>query len=554
MAAILLEARGLCKAYGTRDVLRDVSLSVSEGEKIGLIGANGAGKSTLLSILSGALRPDSGQVRRYGSTACIAQSGDGEDAADAEIRARLGAQEIREGLSGGEKTRRRIAAALSARPALLLADEPTADLDEAGLRFLREALLRHRGALVLISHDRAVLEAVCGRIWYLEDGTLRDFPGGYAAFREEQERERERARFEYGQYRAEQARLQAAARAMEARASSVRKAPKRMGNSEARLHRREASDAVLSLSHAKRTMQNRMERLEEKPRPKDLPEVRMESAGLSRIGAKTALTLRCERLSAGGRVLLRGAELALPTGSRTALTGPNGSGKTTLLSVLTGQSGPGVSFSGTVRWNPAAETGWFDQHHERTLSPGKTLLENVCPDGRRETDARTVLARLGFARADAGRALSLFSAGERAKAALARLLLSRCNVLLLDEPGNALDLFAREALEELLSAWPGTLLFVSHDEAFVRRVATRAVRIASGTLRTEEEPGRGGAPSAGRDARRETDISVLSMRLAALSARIAHPGKGDRPDALEAEYRETAAALRALRDGADGGA
>ena len=551
MAKLLLETRGVRKAFAEREIIRPLSLSVYDGERIGLVGENGAGKSTLLSLLAGTLEPDGGSVLRHCPVAVIRQQGGAEDAGEAQVRSLFRAPDARGGLSGGEETRRRIAAALSQRAQLLLADEPTTDLDGEGIALLRRELAAFDGALILVSHDRELLRALCGRVLYLEDGAVTDFPGGYDAFTAERERQRERQRFEYDRYREEKARLEASAQRMAERASSVRKAPARMGNSEARLHKREWTDSVLRISHGKRTLENRIERLEVRERPRDLPDVKMTQDRIPAVGAKTVLEFRCASLAAGGRTLLENTGFTLPTGSRTALLGPNGCGKTTLLRALTGSLPEACVFDGSVRLNPAVRIGRFDQHHEQTLRPDRTLLDNLTGgQARAETEARTVLARLGFARQDAFKTVSLLSGGEKAKAALARLLLSDCNLLLLDEPTNALDIFTLEALEALLGQYAGTLLFVSHDAAFVENTATRFVRFGGLRLETfEGTPAREAAERKAResDAERRLAVSTLEMRLAALAARMAKPLRGDRPEELNAQYLELAEALRRLK-------
>ena len=551
MAKILLEADCLRKSFGPRQLLDLDRLAVYDGEKIGLIGENGAGKTTLLRLLAGETEADAGTVRRSCSLAFIHQQGKEEGEADEQMRALFRAKEQRNGLSGGEMTRNRIAAALSARPQLLLADEPTTDLDEEGLELLRRQLKAFSGAIILISHDRALLRLLCRRIWYLEDGKITDFPGGYDAFMEERARRRERQQFEYEQYKTEQKRLKESAQRMAEKASSVRKAPSRMGNSEARLHTREWTDSVLQLSHAKRTLQNRMERLEVKEKPRNLPDIRMKLGVTSPVEAGTVLRMQCDRLAAGKTLLLEQTALTLPTGSRTALMGGNGCGKTTLLRVLTGQSEAPVSFDGTVQFNPAARIGWFDQHHEKTLDMEKTVLENVMDVSvHPESLARTVLVSLNFKREEVFKPVSVLSGGERARAALARLLLMDCNLLILDEPTNHLDIFTLEELERLLSAYGGTLLFVSHDEEFVRKTATRIVSFAQRKLVSFEGSLEEMKAAGNRNASAENlrlAVTTLEMRLAALSARMAAPKKGDRPELLQAEYMEIAEKLKEMK-------
>ena len=203
MPKCILEINQVQVSFGDRLLLDLDHLSVCDGERIGLVGENGAGKTTLLRVITGELVPDTGLVRRLSPVAIIRQQGDADAGDDAETRAQFQAHGIREGLSGGEMTRNRISGALSVRAGLLLADEPTTDLDREGLALLRKKLAGFAGAVLLVSHDRALLREICSRIWYLEDGKITDFPGGYDAFMEERIRQREHAAFEYDQYKTE---------------------------------------------------------------------------------------------------------------------------------------------------------------------------------------------------------------------------------------------------------------------------------------------------------------------------------------------------------------
>ena len=551
MAKIVLEAAGLRLSYGERQLLRIDQLRIYDTDRIGLIGENGAGKTTLLRILAGEKQPDAGTVRRFVPAAVIHQEGKCRPGEDPELRARFRAQESRESLSGGEMTRNRISEALSGHPELLMADEPTTDLDQEGLGLLRRALMGFQGAILLISHDRALLRKLCSRIWYLRDGTILDFPGGYEDFIVERDRRMERETFEYEQYKAERKRLKESAQRMAERASQVKKAPSRMGNSEARLHTREWTDSVLQLSHAKRTIQNRMEHLEVKEKPKALPEIRMKLGVEHPVEAKTVLECACGRLQAGASELLRDTGFVLPTGSRTALIGPNGCGKTTLLRELLGRNGSEIAFQGKARWNPAARIGWFDQHHEQTMDREKSVLENIMEASvYPEHFARTVMACLGLKGEAVFKPLRLLSGGEKAKTALGRLLLMDCNTLLLDEPTNHLDLFTMEELEKLLASYGGTLLFVSHDEEFIRKTATRIIRFEDGKLVTTEggwEEMKKPVQTGGAAADRSLEISRLEMRMAVLSARMARPAKGDHPEQLRQEYLELARKIREMK-------
>ncbi len=551
MPKIMLEAAGLQLSYGDRLLLETAQLRIYDTDRIGLIGENGVGKTTLLRILAGEKQPEAGTVRRFVPTAVIHQEGKCSPGEDPELRARFRAQESRDSLSGGEMTRNRIAEALSGHPELLMADEPTTDLDQEGIGLLRKALAGFRGAILLVSHDRALLREVCNRIWYMRDGKMLDFPGDYDSFIAERDRRMERETFEYEQYKAERKRLRESAQRMAEKASQVRKAPGRMGNSEARLHKREWTDSVLQLSHAKRTIQNRIERLEVKEKPKALPEIRMKLGVTHPVEAKTVLECACGRMQAGPSELLRDTEFVLPTGSRTALIGSNGCGKTTLLRELLGQNEPDILFQGKTKWNPAVRIGWFDQHHEQTMDMEKSILENIMEaSAYPEHFARTVMACLGLQGDAVFKPLKLLSGGEKSKTALGRLLLMDCNTLVLDEPTNHLDIFTMEELEKLLGSYGGTILFVSHDEEFIRKTATRIIRFDDRKLVTTE----GGwnemketVQTEETAADRSLAISRLEMRMAVLSARMARPAKGDRPEQLQQEYLELAGKIHELK-------
>lgn len=553
MSELLLKANNIKKFYGDRTVLDIEKLEIFADERIGLVGENGAGKSTLLHILAGIMKPDAGDVKQLSDIAVIRQLGDTDAELSARERSLFSAENERDGLSGGEKTRRRIAGALSRSVPLLFADEPTTDLDADGILTLKKELKAFRGALLLVSHDRALLNELVTSIWYLEDGRVSVFPGTYDAFRAELARRREFQQFEYDQFRREEARLKESARRLREMSTQVKRAPSRMGNSEARLHKREATDAMLRLSHAGNIMNKRIEQLEKKERPRDLPDIRMAQGAFTQVSAKTALEARNIQLSAGEKTLVRNGSFVLPTGSRTALLGSNGCGKTTLLRALNLTEGlPGeIDFKGTLRINPAARPGWFDQNHESTLNGSLSALENALRTAvSDESDVRTTFARLGMRGDSVFKPVSVLSGGERAKTALVKLLVSDVNLLMLDEPTNHLDVFTLEALEEMLKSYLGTLLVVSHDRAFTDAVADRLLIMQGGAIETFEGTLSQREASAHRQADAEKlklEISTLEMRLAALLQRISSPRKGDRPDQLNSEYEALSAELIAKK-------
>ncbi|MCL1964478.1 MAG: ATP-binding cassette domain-containing protein, partial [Firmicutes bacterium] len=412
--ALLLRAESLRVRYGLRTIFTIDKIEIHDNDRIGLVGGNGAGKSTLLSVLHGEKTPDAGVVRRFAASAMVRQFGGAErvEEVDAALQARLGAKPgCHEGISGGELERVRVARALSTRAPLLFADEPTTNLDFDGLAEVQRALSRHQGALVLVSHDRALLDALCTVIWELEDGKLRTFPGDYAAYRGQKAREREAQRFAYEQYREEQARLRSAIAGMKESARSVRKAPARMGNSEARLQKRgKGTSAKARLERGASALQSRLDALDAKERPRE--EVRVKMALNTRDGITSAAAVRIDRLClrAGERTLAQNVTLTLPTGVRTVLAGPNGCGKTTLLrAIRAGAEG--------VRKSPGVTIGWFGQETLDTLDLTLTLLENVMRDSVLPVhEARALMARMGLTSRDMDKPAALLSGGERAKA------------------------------------------------------------------------------------------------------------------------------------------
>ncbi len=547
MAKLLLEARNIHKSYALRTVLDVQSFEIYDGERIGLVGENGAGKSTFIKILSGALEPDSGAVIRRAPIRVIAQQGDlAEDEFDPALKSEFAALESREGLSGGEKTRRRIASALSGSGGILFADEPTTDLDARGVERLEKRLREFDGALVLISHDRALLDSLCSRIVQLEDGKLTSFPGNYTAYRAELENRREHQQFLYDKYRAEEKRIRGMIQHEYEHASQMGHLPNRMGNSEARLHKREVTVRQGKIRQVRKMFESRLEQLEKVDRPREDPSIAMKLGAATPVTSKTVLEIRMINLRAGGKVLLEGAGMRLPVGTRTALMGNNGCGKTTLISrIIKDRHNP------AIRTSPGVKPGWFDQDHRSTLNLELTALENAMRSSIfPESVVRTILARLNMRGEDVFKPLSVLSGGELAKVALASLFAADINLLVLDEPTNHLDVFTLEALQSVLKEYAGTLLVVSHDRRFVSDVADRLIFFENRKLITFEGDMAAYQASLAADRNRDDyqlEITRLQMRLAAIAARMSAPKKGDSPEKLNAEYEETLNELNALK-------
>jgi ABC transport system ATP-binding/permease protein len=519
----LVNLEAVVKAYGPRVLLDGVSLGVSAGDRIGVVGNNGAGKTTLLTALAGAAELDSGQATRAGDVrlgylpqsveltgsvreAVFGSLAEHEWAGDARSRgvvtALLAGIDVRaalERLSGGERRRVALAALLLGRHDLLLLDEPTNHLDLEAIRWLAGYLREQAGAVVVVTHDRWFLDAVTERTWEVTDGQVHSYEGGYSAYvlaRAERARVAEAAdRRRRGLLRKELAWLR-------------RGPPARTSKPKFRI------DAATAL-------------IEDEPAPRDSVQLARIAAG--RLG-KTVIDIEDGSVSAGGRVLLDHVTWRLGPGDRVGVVGVNGSGKTTLLRLAAGDlpvSGDGGQDSlgrgGDVR---RAVDG--DQHGDLVAGSDQRAAVDVAEHGDLVASGRVVrgkTVRLGYLTQEPGqvdlglRALEAaqqvrssvrlgnrevsasqlldllglrgdrqwtlvgeLSGGERRRLQLLLLLMAEPNVLLLDEPTNDLDIETLTELEDLLDGLPGSLVVVSHDRYFLERVTDHVVALLDGNL------------------------------------------------------------------------
>ncbi|MBE5792450.1 MAG: ABC-F type ribosomal protection protein [Clostridiales bacterium] len=544
MAELLLEATDIQLSFGIRKILDIKSLKLYDGDRIGLVGENGAGKTTLLNVLFGKTTPDAGEIKLYSSVKMIDQMGLGDESADGFTASEFSVKGKSDFLSGGERTRRRIAGALSGKAQILFADEPTVDLDEEGVIALEKKLRQHDGALILISHDRKLLDNVCTGIWELEDGCITVFSGNYSKYRETRRMRLEREKTEYEAQRAEEKRIKKLIQQEYEHAQQKQHLPSRMGNSEARLHKREVTNVQAAIHRVRKSYESRLDRMDEKKRPREDIAIKMALGDAGGITSKVCVRARGVSARFGANTLFEYASFVIPVGTRTALLGGNGAGKTTLIRKI-------INADAGITVSPGVKIGYFGQMHTEVLDENLTALQNARAESDKdEATARTVLARLNLPGDNVFKKVSVLSGGERAKVALARLLLSNANFLILDEPTNHLDIFSLEALESLLSGYSGTLLFVSHDREFINKVATRMIRIENkrvtsfeGTIeeyeRTLVQKEQGRAVE-----ERKMYITSLEMRLAAIAARMAKPQKGDKPEALNEEYEKVVDLIR----------
>ena len=508
------------KAYGPKEVLRDVTWQHNPGEKVGLIGRNGAGKTTLLRMVLGREEPDAGEVIRANavriSTVDQALSADLDEtlhdyvagafahlhSIEAEMRRlehamaegqdspalhdrydALSHKFENEGgydmvaevdkalsglgfakedfgrplgeLSGGQKNRAMLARSILSSPDVLLLDEPTNHLDFQAVEFLEEYLARSRSAYLVVTHDRRFLDRVANEIVDLENGRLTAYSGGYTSYR------RQKAE-----------RVLTATRAFQKQQDFIDKEQEYIRRNIAGVNSRQAK--------GRRTKLARVERLERPTEDTTSVGFRFDTA---RIGGRSFL--RARDLDAGyaaGEPVVRGVRFELLRGERLALLGENSTGKTTLLKTLAGRLAP---VAGAVETGHDVSIGYYDQELS-DLDPTKRVIDAVWDEhpGESEEAMRSYLARFAFRGDDVFVPIDGLSGGEKGRLTLAVVMRQQHNLLLLDEPTNHLDLDSREELEESLDDFPGSIVFVSHDRAFIDRLATRVLDLRGGRAMT----------------------------------------------------------------------
>lgn len=519
----MIEFVHVSKAYGGQVLLRDESFRLLTGERVGFVGANGTGKSTLFDLIAGESEPDGGRIERMKDVrigylrqqvpagaegtglleyvekaapdlegiraetarleARLEGGGGGEE--ESAILRRLGELQSRfedmggygararaasalTGLgfgeedwekpmgsfSGGWKMRAELTRALMAEPDLLLLDEPSNYLDVPAVEWLKRRLGEFRGTLAMISHDRYLLESLCRVTMEVAGGRVTRYPGPYSWYAGEREKRRE---------------LAAARAANEAR---------RREQIERFVERFRSKNTLATRVQSKIKMLERMERTE-------VEEGGRGGGGRIRLAPPPHCgreVLRCE--GAGfrygeGRWVFRHADLVLQRGDKVAVIGPNGAGKTTLLRLMAGQLPP---TEGSCRWGHQVQAGYQSQE-SATAWDGRMdclgVMKAAAPDAG-EGELRGILGGFGFSGKDVEKRTEVLSGGERIRLAFARLLARPPNLLLLDEPTTHLDVEGREALQDALKEYGGTVVVVSHDVEFIRAVAGRIVEVQAG--------------------------------------------------------------------------
>jgi ATP-binding cassette subfamily F protein 3 len=527
----VLQVNNIHKAYGDDVILSGATFTLNHGDRVGLVGPNGCGKTTLLRVIVGQERPDEGSVSWQppdwrigyleqalaypeGMTVGAAMRGElaqaesavrelaermasasGADlerlmAAYAEALERFEAgggyrseahvdavlaglglagldQETPvEILSGGQKTRLGLARLLLDHPQLLLLDEPTNHLDISALEWLEGFLAQYDGAILIVSHDRTFLDCTVRKVLELDpiSHRLNEYPGNYTAYVAAKEREYEQLMASYKEQQERVERYYRAITGLEGYARSIEQGTINFGP------RKIAKGIARKATVQKRRLERLLESEEHIEKPKRTWQMKLDFADMP-AGSQDALALEGLSMGFGDQLLFEDVNLTLHDGERVVLTGPNGSGKTTLLRIIMGELEP---LAGRARLGPSVVVGYYSQEQE-TLdwnADAFTEVRRVAAD-MSDTDLRGFLHYFLFSGDDVFVPVRALSYGERARLALAKLVAQGCNLLMLDEPINHLDIPAREQFERGLSHYDGTVLAVVHDRYFIKRFATR---------------------------------------------------------------------------------
>jgi len=545
---LLVECRNLKKSYGDRLILDIENLCIYDHDRIGIVGVNGAGKTTLLNLLSKRIEPDEGWVKLYGRCSYISQLEPPQEAIiQPEIASKFQVhQTYRESMSGGEKTRFKLAAGLSHNNAIIFADEPTSNMDIEGIQLVESSLATFAGALVLISHDRDLLDSLCTKIIEIERGKIKTYSGNYSKYIKQKTEEQNLAQFEYEQYVKEKKRLERTIISIREKGKSMRKTPRRMGNSEARLHKMGNQKAKANLDRAIKNVESRIKHLEVKEKPPVDEKIKLDIGEVQKVYSKIIIEGSGLNKSFGEKVIFKDAQFQIENGAKVGLIGPNGCGKSTLLKMIVNQELP-------IKTAPNIRIGYFSQ--EMSILDGtKSILDNVMVESiYEERFVRLLLARLLFKGDSVYKKVGILSGGEKVKASFAKIICSDFNLLILDEPTNYLDLYSLEVVEEVLREYEHTLLFVSHDRRFINSVANQILIIEDHKLKTFKgsynEYMTSLTKARDREKERiEEEILLLQNRLAEVIGRISIPSKKDDPELLEVEYREILGQIRSLKN------
>lgn len=472
MENVCIELENIELSFLDKVVLNIPRLAIHQFDRIGIVGKNGAGKSTLLKLINGQIKPEKGRIKRFIDFAYFDQlTTPKQIEIEYDLKGKLSIPETEiEYFSGGEQTRLKLAQIFSNYHEGLLIDEPTTHLDSDGIRFFIEELMYYYGALVLVSHDRYVLDKLVTKIWEVEDGNVTEYKGNYSDYVEQKELQKRQQQEQHDRYVKEKSRL---IKAAEEKMKKAEKITQENGHISKKETKAKANKMFMTKSKdtsqravqkAAKAIEQRVEQLEAVEAPKEEQIIRFHQSKALQLHNKVPIMADRLTLKAGNKILLEESSFQFPLGKTIAITGKNGSGKTTLLHHIL-QRGAGVAIS------PKAVIGAYEQMDYQFMKDETVLVYLKDRSDFDESKIRSVLHSMGFAGNDLKKNVRNLSGGEAIRLVLCQLFLGRYNMLVLDEPTNFLDVFCIEALERFIKAYEGTVLLVSHDRTFIDKAA-----------------------------------------------------------------------------------
>ena len=455
------------KSFGSSELLNIKDLKINELDKIGVVGANGSGKTTLLNMIAGN-EEYSGEIifDKNIEIEYLKQLEDRENKTISKKSASILNIPFRfsENLSGGEKTKFKIADLLSTNANLLLVDEPTNNLDMKSIKILTKAFKEKKSTMLIISHNRDFLDDVCNKILEIENKEVKLYDGNFSKYLSLKEDEKNRQEFLYESYEKEKNRLRKVAIDSKEKSKSIRKTPKRMGNSEARLHRMGGQKNKAKVDNFVKAVETRIEKLEVVEKPKEVDQIKLEINEKSKVYARILVEGKNINKSFDNKEIFKNTNFQVYNNKKTAIIGDNGSGKSTLINMI-------INKDKDLKISTKLKIGYFNQEM-RILNYNKSILENVMENSiYDETTVRKVLGRFLIKEDKVNEKASILSGGERVKVSLCKIILEDINILILDEITNHLDINSIEVIEEALINYDRPILFVSHDKRFIDNIA-----------------------------------------------------------------------------------